>query len=355
MGNLSKAQSWNRSENRNPASPVSTELLVPFKAARCPGCEKIVPLIYFEKEDKCPLCKFDLKKPEPPPTKTDEKDDNDKDGMSNMYERQCQLNPEDASDKMTDPDEDGFPNLVEYLAEPQTKANDPKSHPLVSDRLYLAGIKRTKLMMQLYNVMKNNSEDKEDWLVQVKVLDKRRKWKSKFLKLGATLKLGKGIYEITDIIFKEEERFNKKLKQPMKTNTSEVLIQNTLKTKDKPITVFMKKSVYENLALINLKDFFTEKSYRVKTGDTFTVGNSISGMVKYTVVSINKVKDKTKSITIKDKKGTKYIIGKISALEAKIEECQGKTAKPISDEFGMDPRSRRKPPKNRPRFPNNRF
>lgn len=318
LANLSKSQSWNKSENRNQESPVFTDLMVPFKAARCPGCEKIIPSIYFDKKEKCILCGAKLEEiVEVAKTTGDE--DFDKDGMPDMFERQNGLNFDDASDKMTDKDEDGFPNFIEYKA--KTKVNDVKSHPSLAQRLYLEGIKRKKIPMMLFNVMKNNSEDKEKWLVQIKVLDKRNKWTSKFIKLDETLKLDeKDIFKITDIIFKEEEKFNKRLNRPMKTNVSEIIIQNTVNQEDKPIAVKMKTQVYENLARIYLKDFVSEKTYHVKLGDSFTVGDSLLGTEKFTVVPNENVKDqdKAQTVTIQDEKGKKYTIGKESALQKQI-------------------------------------
>ena len=314
MQNLNKAKSWIKSENRNPGSPVFTDLTDPIKAARCPKCKKIVPSFYFDKQKDCPLCGCSLKKLKPPDTGGK---DNDGDGMPNMYEIQNKLNPENPSDKMEDKDDDGFPNLVEYKA--KTKANDAKSHPPIITRLYLEKVTRTKLPLQLFNVMSYGKEDKSKWLIQIKVLGKRGRWKSEFPKLGAILKLRKGLYKIIDVTYKTKEKYDKKLGAPKGTKISEIIIQNTVNKKDKPITVGMKKNVYENLVKITLKDFHTDKQYVVKKGDSFIAGDSGAGMEKYTVLAINK----TKSVTVKDEKGKEYTILKKSDLESKIEAIEG--------------------------------
>jgi len=365
LENLGKSQTWNRSENRNPDSPAFTKLLVPFKAARCRHCEKIIPSVYFGKDGDCILCGGKLEEiieTEKPP---DDNVDKDGDGMPDMFERQNELNPLDASDKMVDKDADGFPNFIEYEA--KTKIDDAKSHPPIADRLYLVRIKRKKLPLQLWNVQVHSKEDKSKWLIQIKIQDKRRRWKSEFPKLGATLKLGKGMYKIIDVIYKTEEKFDKRLGAPRVTNTSEIIIQNTVKEGDKPITVRIKRNVYENLARITLKDYCTNKTYNVKVGDTFTAGDSEIGMEKYTVVSIDKTKGKTKSIIIEDEKGKKFIVPRKSALETKIDalnEADGKkTIKPGPDGFDrFDPRMENidlppgpKPRTKRGRFPARRF
>lgn len=312
--NLKEAKGWVKSENRNPNGPFYTDLTTPIEAARCPECEKIVPIFYFEKKMPCPLCGCSLKPPKTPPPVGDK----DKDGILDTYEMQNKLNPGNPSDKMEDKDNDGFPNFVEFKAEPQTKANDAKSHPPIITRLYLTKITRARLPIQLLNVLSRGKEDKSKWLIQVKVFEKRR-WRAKFPKLGDTIKLGdKGIYKIIDVIYKTEEKFDRSLGVPKEVNVSEIIIQNTINKKDKPITVKIKRKVYENLVKITLVDFFTNKRYVVRIGDSFTVGGSKTGMEKYVVLSV----DKTTSVTVKDEKGKKYTILRKSALESEIEAIE---------------------------------
>lgn len=352
LENLGKAQSWTTTAKRNPNSPVETDLMKPISAARCPKCEKIIPSIYFDKEDKCILCGHDLK-----PViieKEDENFDVDQDGMDDRWERQYELNSESPSDKLEDADEDGYPNLIEHDydkehkkdAKKNAKPNDETSHPPLAWRLALLGVKRTQIPMQLYNVMKNNSEDPQKWLVQIKVKDRRGKWKSEFKKLNQEIKVGNDRYKILDVKYKEEEKYNPKLKQPMKMNTSEIIIQSTVKKDDKPIKVQMKKAVYENLVKIGLEDVVSEKRYSVKEGDTFTAGDELIGREKFKVLKL----DGKKSVTIQDvtdgKKGAEYVIKKTSLLDQKInavtEEDEKKAAAAQDEEPGAPGRNTRR-------------
>lgn len=353
LANLSKAPSWTTTSKRNPNSPVETDLLKPISAARCRKCKKIIPLIYFEKKQKCILCGNDLEPPKPPPNPQDF--DIDKDLMDDKWERQHGLNPETPADKMLDPDEDGYPNLVEYNKDDpknRWKPNDATSHPPLAWRLALLGIKKTMIQIQLFNVMKNNSEDPGKWLVQIKVKDRRGKWTSEFKKLDQTVKVGRDIYKIIEVKFKEEEKYNPRLKQPMKMNTSEIVIQNTINKEDKPIKVQMKKKVYENLVKIGLTDVISEKRYSVKVGDVFTAGDEVIGREKYKVLALNGKKSVTIQNVTDGKTGAEYVIKTTSLLDQKkdaiTEADEVKTNNPRDDGHipgrRTAPRFRRKAP-----------
>lgn len=332
LKNLSKSQSWNKSVNRNPNSPVATDLLIPIQAARCPKCHKIIPSIYFEKKEKCILCGSKLEKLKKVEVDQSGKD-SDNDGMPDIFEAQNGLNPQLASDKMEDKDEDGYPNFIEFKA--KTKIGDPLSHPPLAERLALVKIKKNRIPLLLYNVMRNGSEDKTKWLAQIKIRDRRGRWKSEFKKIGQTLKLGKDIFKITDINFKEKEQFDKRLRQPVKKNVSEITILNTLNEKDGPVIVSIKKVAYENMKKIYIQDMVSEKRFILQVGDTFTDGNEIIGTQKYKVISANEKKEKDGSknefvviqtVTKDGKPGKEFEIKKKSALNTQIEEITGQEA-----------------------------
>ncbi|MBN1863736.1 MAG: hypothetical protein JW808_02420 [Victivallales bacterium] len=336
LKDLSTAKTWMGSVNRDPDSPVSTDFILPIKAARCPHCEKIIPSMYFERKDNCPLCGGKLeqlaeRKPD------DMLKDADGDGMPDVFEIKHGLNPSDPGDKMTDLDGDGFPNYIEYLAE--TSPSDPKSRPPLAERLSLRGIRRNRIPLQLANVMTNNSEKKEEWLVQVQLQTRAKRWTTEFVKLGATLKLGSDIYKIADIDFKEEEQFDKRLNQPRQVNVSTITIQNTLKEGEEPIVVEIKKPVFENLIRIGLRDDHTERNFVAAIGDSIQIGDADTGMDKYVILSADAADSADSadaadsvgsgSVTIGEDKpeGKKFVIREKSALRAKIEEIVGEEQK----------------------------
>ena len=321
MAILTNGDHWMKSINRGTKIPVSTDLMVPFKAARCFYCKKIIPLIYFDKEEDCILCHKSLHR-----IKTETTKDVDKDQIPDEWEKKYGLEPMKASDKMLDKDNDGYPNYIEYIANPQTEPNNPKSHPSLAERVYLKALKRTKLPIMLKSVMKNGEEDKSKWLVQVKNKFKG-KWRTSFVKIGETVKVAGDEYKITDVNFKMKDVYNKKIKQPVPTNVSEIVIEKVAASKPSPITVKMKKPVYQNEVKIIIADYIEDKPIATFVGDTFKLGDERIGIESFTVKDIKyKSKDNqdtTIVIQANDKNKTEFIIGKEAKLQLQIEDIDG--------------------------------
>ena len=311
---LKKEDRWQKSQNRGKDIPVSTDFMTPFKAARCFHCKQIIPLIYFDKEQDCILCHKSLHKIVVVKTK-----DVDHDQMSDDWERKYDLQPMNPSDKMLDKDEDGFPNYVEFVA--KTEPNNALSHPSLAQRLYLTSFKRTKVPIIMKSVMKNGSENKEDWLVQLR-LKIKGKWRSKFHKLNDEIKIGTNMYKITNIEYKMKDIYNPKLKQPVPTNISEIVIEKIDSNKKSPITVKIGKSVYENRVKIVLQDEAADKRIITFVGSEFTIGNETLGTESFTVKSID-LKKNTVLIEADDDKKTQYEIGKESILDGVISDLEG--------------------------------
>ena len=312
INELAHEPSWRRSTKRNKNDDAATDLLIPFVAARCQGCHKIIPSVSYDK-GICPLCGCKLGKIKEPP-KGVGGGDTDNDGMPDAYEAANGLNIQNPDDKWGDLDEDGFPNYTEFKS--SMKAGDPKSHPPLVERLRLAGLKMKKLNIIFVNVITYSSKIKSKWVIQLKLKNKRRKWRDTFKKIGDNLTLdtkGLEVYTIKDVKYKMEERFNKNLGRPMPTNVSELILQNAMDKSDKPIKAYIGKSVYANKIVLVIEDTYTEKRYYVKEGAQFTVGNVTTGRENYTVVSLNR---KTKEAVLQGKNGEKFTIG----LKSKLQE-----------------------------------
>lgn len=316
---LSKKQIWTNVMNADYEGPVRTGLMSPIPAARCPNkeCRKIVPYIYFENKSKCLFCNHQFSGPPPPSPPTDDKDGDD---MPDTWEKRYGLNPLSPADKWTDLDKDGYPNYLEYDDDPKimTKPNDAKSHPPLAWRLQFMDSKRKLIPLKLINVMKNNVEQKDKWLVHVKLRDHKKRWREKFVKIGDELRIGTAMYKILDIIYLEKEDWIQALNRPMKINISKIVIKNTVIKDDKPITVELKKPVYENTVRIAFKDSFSKKRYFVNVGNTFTVGDQTVGKEHYKVISFE---DKKSAVLQKvdEEKDGEFTINKQSTLEQKIE------------------------------------
>jgi glutaredoxin len=312
---LKNEPKWGSSTKRNPQSIAFTDLLIPFQAARCDKCKELIPCAAFAMK-KCPICKADpgeVKKPAVDYSKFD----SDKDGIPDKLEKELKLNPRDPRDKWTDLDEDGFPNVTEFEAE--TKLNDPKSHPPLADKLKLLGLKRKKLALLLVDVKERGK--KENWVIQIKTLNRRGKFSTEFKKIGDSLKLdkeGRQVYTIVDAKHKMDEVFDKKLNRPIPQNVSEITIQNVLDKNDKPIIVTVGNNVYENKIKVGFKDSVTGKVYVLKNGSTFNVGDTNTGNEEYTVISVsdvNKVSKEDAWAEIKLKDGKSFKITGTSAID----------------------------------------
>jgi len=309
---------WKKSQKRDKNDEIATDLLIPFVAARCQGCHKIIPSISYTKK-KCPLCNavLDAIKEKP---QDDGSGDTDGDGMSDVYEAAHGLNLRNPGDKWEDLDADGFPNFTEFKA--KTKPNDAKSHPPLADRLKLLRFVRKRLMIKLVNVQTNGEKDKSKWIVHVK-LRKKRKWRLVFKNIGDNLTLdskGLEVYEIKDVIYKMKEVFDKNLGQPMPKNFSVIILQNAMDKSDKPIRVRIGRAIYANKVVSVLEDTLTTKRFAVKEGGHFTVGNVATGRETYTIVSLNrKRKIKDSSVVVENKKGEKFTIESKSKLEKILE------------------------------------
>jgi hypothetical protein len=172
------------------------------------------------------------------------------------------------------------------------------------------------------SVMKNGSDDKKDWLVQLK-LKIKGKWRTTFHKLGDEIKVGSDIYKITDINYEMKDIFNRKLKQPVPTNVSTIVIDKVDAAKKSPITVNIGKTVYENRVKIILQDDSNDKRIVTYVNGKIKLGNETLGTETYTVESIDTKKNIVKIISDDDKK-EEFEIGKEPILDGIIADIEGK-------------------------------
>ncbi len=342
---MNNEKKWTPSIQRDRKSIDTTDLLIPFKAARCDNCKRLIPFLSF-KDKICPICGKDCGK---------EKDkelvvlDADKDGIPDALEKCLGLDPTDPNDGLLDLDNDGYSNIVEYKA--KTILNDPKSHPPYADKLKLLGLQRKKLHIMLIDV-KERGENKKDWVVEVKLVNRRGNWTTAFKKIGETLKLdkvGRKVYTITDGVHKMVEKFDKKLNCPIQTTASQITLKNALDSNDKPITVTVGEVVYENKIKLGLQDVVTQKKYILKQGSKFVVGDADTGTEEYTVIEVSDLSEFSKLerwVKLKRADGKEFRITIISKLDAaKCAEQMDSQGNNINDEMpskrrGTDPAKR---------------
>lgn len=107
----------------------SNRMYAPEPRISCIKCERPIPL----QAVKCPYCQAE----QPNPDRGIDKD-SDYDGMPDVWEKRCHLNPLDPGDANGDPDRDGFTNLDEYKA--GTDPTSAESHPSWLGKLVVQAI-----------------------------------------------------------------------------------------------------------------------------------------------------------------------------------------------------------------------
>lgn len=302
--NFAKDKDWVSAHSGSADETKSyMDLMIPYPAARCPLCTKIIPYSAFYAE-LCPVCNGKLSKPG---AVIVDGGDMDRDGISNVDEKKLGLDPNNPDDVFLDMDNDGFNNKCEYVK--KTDLNNPKSHPDMSLRLFVKEISRKPLPLKLKKVL-HSGEDKSKWEIHAEArISAKGKYQLKFFRIGDTIELNKEKYKIIDIVPKTVNKIDPKLKTEVTEDVSEVIIQND--TND-PIIVRPNAVVYENKDKITIGDITTGKEYITTNGGTFSVIIVGDETCNYNVV---KSGDKDGLLTLKESKtGQETVIGKESRM-----------------------------------------
>ncbi len=332
---FSKDCIWKKSTARSDKDKIYTDLLIPFKAARCPCCEKVIPWYYFwgplGRPRHCPLCDSPLLRPITSPVRSSIVDslDRDNDGIPNTIEIKLGLNPDNPDDALYDMDNDGFPNIFEY--QQKTNIKKSKSHPPMYMRLHLIEFRETLLPFKLKTVVTNGKKDPKEWDIQINET-RRGEIKTRFKYLDSSLLLDKTSYKIIKIeaIHKEERNGGTIIKK----DESKIF----LKSFDNKYTITMQvdRPVYSPRPKAVIVDLATGKKYHVGAGDTIVMVIKISKSrggrkrrrhsktVKYKVFKVDR---KKRQVIIEDRKLNKYVIT-AKALMPKIKQ-KGQTGRGV--------------------------
>ena len=232
----SSALNWQPSGNRHKAAPASaasaeaaqeggsekqqvadpgvfdnySDLVKIFRMARCPHCQKLVPLSYFS-DSKCPICGKELKKPVSTGKRrirmiTDE--DSDGDGIKDVDEQRYGWNPNDPADALMDSNGNGFSNI--YEIENGFNPQMPNDCPPLWYRLRFRGVDRFELPLKLTNVDTAEQSDPKKWeaLIKTQVRNAKGKlvWRDSSYQIGDTLKFENRMYNVVDISRKSGEQ-----------------------------------------------------------------------------------------------------------------------------------------------------
>lgn len=272
VARLAEQPTWKgavaRSE-KNAATGLYTDLTEPIPATRCPYCNGVIPTYDFTETHKCSLCGAFLPAPPTGSVEPENVADTDKDGIPDKIEEKYGLDP-NVADAKGDKDGDSFSNIYEY-DKARTDLANPKSHPeLVTTRLMLVGIKPVPLLFKVKKVSKRGDK-KADWEIQMEVKSKG-KWKTRFLRLGKTVKTDTDVYKIVGVEHKEEERLDHRINDTRLVDASIV----TLVPLDDPavkINAKVGQTVFAPKAKVWIKDVSTGAKIVTKEGGVFRIGS----------------------------------------------------------------------------------
>ena len=262
---------WNKSIARDKKNQIFTDLMIPFKCARCPFGNKVIPRYYFlgpiDNLRSCPLCKKKLKRPIIVQVTGggNSGTDMDDDGLPNVIEIKLGLDQDNPDDALYDMDGDGFTNIFEFRQE--TNINKATSKPPMYMRLHLLEFKETLLPFQLMLVNTNGGKkDPADWTIQINETIKR-KIKTRFKYLDSRMELDKTPYTIIKIDARHVDK--RQGGSIVKIDKSKVY----LKSKDGKYTITMQvgKPVYSPKPKAAIEDLGTGKMYNVGEDDIISM------------------------------------------------------------------------------------
>ena len=126
-------------------------------------------------------------------------EDTDRDSLSNAYEIEHGLDPNDPRDAILDKDNDGFSNIIEkqYHSSP----TDPFEIPPLILKLKLLKVEQSNLPFFFHEILKVQNLKKDKWIIKGKAL-KDKKWIEQNYLVGDQLP---NAYTIIDILNEKNE------------------------------------------------------------------------------------------------------------------------------------------------------
>ena len=335
---------WGKSKARVDKDNIYTDLLVPYKCARCPFNHKVIPRFYFmgaiDNPRRCPLCDKPIPRPLVDPGVTIQVTgsgmDRDNDGIPNTDEIKFGLDPDNPDDAFYDMDGDGFPNIYEFKK--RTNMKKASSCPPYYERLQLLEFRLTLLPYTLKLVNTNNdSKDPADWVIQINE-EVKGKIKTRFKYLNSRMRLDNTYYTIYKIDAKHVE---KRIGGTLVKDDKSIVY---LKSNDGKYTITMQvdKKVFSPKPKAVIEDLATGKKYHVGAGDYIVMPTSLQSdsavsirgrrgrkTVKYKVLKVERDKNQ---VIIQDRRFRSHKVT-AKALMPRIKQKNQNR-----EQFGNDPR-----------------
>ncbi len=242
----------------------TNSLTIPETRVWCVDCKMPIP---FDAR-VCTFCDHVQPKPR------GERDDWDKDGMNDEWERKHGLDPNDPSDAMADTDEDGYRNLEEFRA--GTDPNDPEDFPPPEKDLWLVRLDAERFPLEFFSRARMPDGSRQ-FGINSATLDQ-----TYFVKLGDKITVRFGgkdeVFVVSDYKAKTNMVFKRSLGQKVKKDVSEL----TLSTNGENVTLVKdQERIFRKYSAIC--NFHREdKEFRVREGDQFVLKG-----IEYQVLNID--------------------------------------------------------------------
>jgi len=302
-----------------------SDLVKIFKMARCPHCQKIVPLSYFS-DSSCPICGKELKKPVNTGRRrirmiTDE--DADGDGIKDTDEQRYGWNPNDPADALMDSNGNGFSNL--YEIENGFNPQMPNDCPPLWYRLRFRGVDRFELPLRLTNVDTGEQSDPKKWeaLIKTQVRNSKGKlvWRDNGYQIGDSLKFENRMYNVVDISRKSGEQLKElagAVPAGQEKAANEVFTvtlresEDSLKEGAKPeeLLLILGQPVYSPDRRVILEDIGYPPDengkrpvYGLREGDQFTITGTSDIPIAKLTLRLAKVNEAGKTVLLENPRG----------------------------------------------------
>lgn len=286
---------WEASTARDKRNESFSDLVVPFAMAKCPYCERLLPLTAFGDKKKCPFstCGKDL--PKPPERKAGDEfnvveGDEDGDGIRDVDEQKYGLNSKDPYDARYDKDRDGFSNVYEITN--KFNPSNSRHHPPLWHRLYLKDLAKIKLPIKFMAVNTNNSTEPAKWDIQLNDINTGR---SSFSSLDGLVTLDKKEYKIVKIDLIQQKIPGAKQDESERIKDESVIYLEQQGGPDK-LSMWVGQDVFSS----DIKAIFADtgeidkegnpREFICGLGERFTMGNRRIGRETYVLNSIDQKK-----------------------------------------------------------------
>ena len=277
---------WNKDLAR--MNKNTTDLLNCYELAVCPFCNDLIRADEFPTKDNpgkkvCSICKEELKvkqaRSEKTVVVTDGQDpakaDKNNNSVPDEWELANKLYSSSADDIDRDHDNDGFTTWEEFKL--GTNPRNPKSRKPYIDCISFARLNVNVFAdLQFYGVYEYKGDDVKQWKLRMAhryVKDRRRRFSD--LSIGSEFKHGNEVFVLVECRLNDRRRPD---------NKSTYVVIRRKGTKEN-IRCDYQRPVEDPIKSVTFQNSHPKGTFNCKVGDTFTLGNSSTGIEKFKLVS----------------------------------------------------------------------